>query len=267
MLVSEADVLRTLDAGTYTLDGLYELCERRAWIDRDGGQDPVPDHPGDRRWKRRVRGALQALPRSGRAARIARSSWAIEGTATHPTRLLLIVAGAEPREFELRLRSAVALLAELEEPVRPRPVRPAVGAAARPGTFRRWERLPARPDTSHRRLCRRRRTPLPRVHSRLGDTRGRCAQTRRSARGDHRAAARRGRPVRRRGRRAELGDLDRRATRVPARHAPATRERPLDHHRPVTRRASKPQARVQPAAGPASGPQRSPLPARLVGGR
>ena len=87
MLVSEADVLRTLDAGTYTLDRLYELCERRAWIDRGGGQDPVPDHPGDRRWKRRVRGALQALRRSGRAARIARSSWAIEGTATNPTRL------------------------------------------------------------------------------------------------------------------------------------------------------------------------------------
>jgi DNA modification methylase len=117
MLVSEAAVLRTLDAGTYTLDRLYELCERRASIDRDGGQDPVPDHPGDRRWKRRVRGALQALRRSGTAARIARSSWAIEGTATNPTRLLLIVAGAEPREFELRLRSAAALLAELEEPV------------------------------------------------------------------------------------------------------------------------------------------------------
>ena len=117
MLVSEADVLRTLDTGTYTLDRLYELCQRRASIERDGGQDPVPDHPGDRRWKRRVRGALQALRRSGRAARIARSSWAIEGTATNPTRLLLIVAGAEPREFELRLRSAVALLAELEEPV------------------------------------------------------------------------------------------------------------------------------------------------------
>jgi hypothetical protein len=115
MLVSESDVLRTLDAGTYTLDRLYELCERSASIDRDGGRDPVPDHPGDRRWKRRVRGALQGLRRSGGATRIGRSSWAIEGTAKHPTRLLLIVAGAEPRDFELRLRSAVALLAELEE--------------------------------------------------------------------------------------------------------------------------------------------------------
>ena len=48
MLASEADVLRTLHAGTYTLEQLYGLCEQRAPVDRDGGHDPVPDHPGDR---------------------------------------------------------------------------------------------------------------------------------------------------------------------------------------------------------------------------
>jgi hypothetical protein len=106
MLASEADVLRTLRAGTYTLEQLYALCQER-------GHDPVPDHAGDTRWKRRVRGALQGLRRRGRAERIGRSSWALQGTPERPSRLLLIVAGGEPREFELRLRDAVALLAEL----------------------------------------------------------------------------------------------------------------------------------------------------------
>jgi DNA modification methylase len=116
-LASEADVLRTLRAGTYTLEQLYALCEERAPVGRDRGHDPVPDHAGDTRWKRRVRGALQGLRRRGRAERIGRSSWALQGTTERPSRLLLIVAGGEPREFELRLRDAVALLAELEEPI------------------------------------------------------------------------------------------------------------------------------------------------------
>ena len=116
MLDSEADVLRTLRAGTYTLEQLYQLCEQRTEVGRHGGHDPVPEHAGDRRWKRRVRGALQGLHRSGRAERIGRSVWAIDGTAERPERLVLIVAGATPAEFELRLQAAVELLAELEEP-------------------------------------------------------------------------------------------------------------------------------------------------------
>ena len=67
MLATEADVIRTLRAGTYTLPRLYELCEQRTAVDRDGGQDPVPGHAGDVRWKHRVRGALAALNRAGRA--------------------------------------------------------------------------------------------------------------------------------------------------------------------------------------------------------
>jgi methylase of polypeptide subunit release factors len=116
MLASEADVLRTLRAGTYTLEELYALCERRAPVTRDRGRDPVPDHPGDRRWKRRVRGALQSLRASGHAQRVARSTWAIDGPPERPRRLLLIVAGATPAEFELRLQSAVDLLRTLDEP-------------------------------------------------------------------------------------------------------------------------------------------------------
>jgi hypothetical protein len=61
-------------------------------------------------------GALQGLRRSRRAARIGRSSWGIHGTTERPQRLLLIVAGGVPREFELRLQTAVRLLAEREAP-------------------------------------------------------------------------------------------------------------------------------------------------------
>ena len=61
----------------------------------------------DRRWKRRVRGALQQLRVSGRAERIERSVWAIDGTAERPERLVLIVSGATAAEFELRLQAAV----------------------------------------------------------------------------------------------------------------------------------------------------------------
>jgi site-specific DNA-methyltransferase (adenine-specific) len=116
MLATEADVLRTLRTGTYTVSELYGLCEERTAVGRDGGQDPVPAHPGDRRWKRRVRGALETLRRTGRAERIGRTAWAIQGPPHHPARLLLIVAGATPRDFELRLQAATELLAGLDEP-------------------------------------------------------------------------------------------------------------------------------------------------------
>jgi DNA modification methylase len=116
MLTTEADVLRTLETGTYTLADLYELCERKAPVARDGGRDPVPGHASDVRWKRRVRGALETLRRAGRADRVGRAAWAIQGTPRQPTRLLLIVTGATPREFELRLQAATDLLAELDEP-------------------------------------------------------------------------------------------------------------------------------------------------------
>ena len=117
MLTTEADVLRTLQTGTYTLPDLYALVEQHVPISRDGGHDPVPGHAGDLRWKRRVRGALETLRRSGRANRIGRTVWVIQGTATQPVRLLLVVAGSSPREFELRLQTATDLLAQLDEAV------------------------------------------------------------------------------------------------------------------------------------------------------
>lgn len=116
MLTTEADVLRTLRTGTYTLQDLYDLCEQRTRTGRDGGHDPVPGHAGDERWKHRVRGALANLQRAGRADRISRTTWAIQGTPRQPERLLLIIAGASPREFELRLAAAADLLAQLDTP-------------------------------------------------------------------------------------------------------------------------------------------------------
>jgi DNA modification methylase len=115
MLATEADVVRTL-AGTLSLDRIYALCELRTDVSRDGGLDPVPGHAGDVRWKHRVRGALAVERRAGRADRIGRATWAIQGTLQRPVRLLLIVAGATPCDFELRLQAAAELLAQLDEP-------------------------------------------------------------------------------------------------------------------------------------------------------
>lgn len=116
MLATENNVVRTLRKGRWTLDMIYAECERRADTARDGGHDPVPGHAGDQRWKRRVRGDLQTLRRQGRARRIGRTAWAIRGTLQEPRLALLIIAGATPAEFELRLQAAARLLAELDKP-------------------------------------------------------------------------------------------------------------------------------------------------------
>lgn len=113
-LHTEADVVRTLEEGTYHLDDIYRLVEDRVDVTRDHGLDEV--HPGDRRWRRRVRSALQQLRARGAGESIARSTWAIRGSRSRPERLLLIVAGGTPREFELRLQNALDLLADLDGP-------------------------------------------------------------------------------------------------------------------------------------------------------
>ena len=116
MLATMAQVVRTLETGTYTLSRIYALCQDRADTRLGGGHDPVPGHPRDLRWKHQVRGAIVTLRRAGRASRIDRAVWAIQGTPQRPQRLLLIVAGATLAEFELRLEAAASLLASLGEP-------------------------------------------------------------------------------------------------------------------------------------------------------
>jgi DNA modification methylase len=116
MLATEADVVRTLKWGTYTQQDIYDACESLTDITRDGGLDPV--HPGDLRWQRRARGAIQTERRKGLAESIGDSRWLIRhGTPQRPVRLRLIVAGATQREFELRLAEAADLLAQLDGPV------------------------------------------------------------------------------------------------------------------------------------------------------
>ena len=115
-LDSEAAVVRTLEAGTHRLEDIYARVEDRADTRRAGGHDPIPTHPGDCRWKRRVRGALQDERRRGRAHRISRHTWVIDGPLHRPARLLLVVAGSTPLEFEIRLQSAIDLLGSLDSP-------------------------------------------------------------------------------------------------------------------------------------------------------
>jgi DNA modification methylase len=115
MLATEADVTRTLK-GTFTLARIYAVCAMNTDITRDGGLDPVPGHAGDLRWKRRVRGDLETMRRKGLGDRIARTTWVLQGTPQRPERMLLVVAGATPLEFELSLQAAIDLLAELDTP-------------------------------------------------------------------------------------------------------------------------------------------------------
>jgi hypothetical protein len=117
MLRTEADLIRTLGDGTYTLDELYARAATEVDIGRDGGLEaPDGDHPTDAVWKRRLRGALQTRRARGSAARIGKSVWAFTGTRARPTRLVLILAGTSLRDFELRLQDAATLLRTLEEP-------------------------------------------------------------------------------------------------------------------------------------------------------
>jgi hypothetical protein len=85
MLAAQADVLRRLRTGTCTLEELYTLCEQRVPMERDGGHDLIPSHPGDRRWKQHVRGTLEGLRRTGHADRIGRPGFPSRVAAQPPT--------------------------------------------------------------------------------------------------------------------------------------------------------------------------------------
>ena len=115
MLRTEADLLRALQTGTYTLDELYQLAGAQAdMTSRSGGEDVVHGE-ADLRWKRRVRGALQTLRRSGRAHRVGAGVWAIAGTRDAPTgALLLLPDGRTP--LTLMLADVVTTLRSSDEP-------------------------------------------------------------------------------------------------------------------------------------------------------
>jgi len=118
MLETEADLLRTLRSGTYTLAELYALCETAVDVSRDNGRSPVSDrHPTDSVWKHRVRGWLANAKAKGLAERVDRATWLIQGTVENPSRLVLLNAGGELAGVEMRVQDAVELLRSLEEPV------------------------------------------------------------------------------------------------------------------------------------------------------
>ena len=138
---------------------------------RDGGHDPVPGHAGDHRWKHRVRGALASLRRrrAGGPDQLA-PRWASREPRSEPARLLLIIAGAEPREFELRLAAAADLLAQLDMPADLVLCDPpyGLGRAHRALLFGR-QRVPPRPHPDRERLPGR----SPRASTRSSRTAGR----------------------------------------------------------------------------------------------
>ena len=114
-LRTEADVVKTLRAGTYTLDELYDLVQDRVDVARDGGLDAINDST-DTRWRRRVRGALQQLRARGEGHRVARSCWAINGTPDQPRRMILIHGGGNVADFDLRIKTPSARCASSPSP-------------------------------------------------------------------------------------------------------------------------------------------------------
>jgi methylase of polypeptide subunit release factors len=116
-LQTAADLLRTLQSGTYTLPHLYQLAEQAGLADRPGGRKVIQD--GQEQYKRRVRSALQDLRRQGRGQRVedGRATWLIEGTPDHPRRALFVWLPADPTQAELVLGSAEQLLRESDEPI------------------------------------------------------------------------------------------------------------------------------------------------------
>jgi methylase of polypeptide subunit release factors len=116
-LRTEADLLRTLERGCYTLPELYRLAEQAGLTERPGARTVIQD--GQQQYKRRVRSALQSLKRQGRArpAGNGKAAWLIEGTATRPRRALLVWLPGDPSQVELVLGAAATVLGQADEPI------------------------------------------------------------------------------------------------------------------------------------------------------
>lgn len=116
VLRTEADLVRALSTGTYSVDQLYAKAEAAGVHRRDGGDDVIHGRT-DQRYKRRVRGALQHLKRSGRAQAMGDGMWFIEGTPNQPRRALLLLLDGTPSEIELVLGDAAEILRRADEPI------------------------------------------------------------------------------------------------------------------------------------------------------
>lgn len=116
VLRTEADVVATLAGRAVTIDELYAACEAAGVTDRGRGHDRIETHGGDMVWRRRVRNALTTLRRQGRAERIGRGTWVIDGSRDQPHRMLLVLCHREPSALELRLLDAESFLSQTDEP-------------------------------------------------------------------------------------------------------------------------------------------------------
>lgn len=115
-LKNERDVIAALAGRSVTVAELYTAC-REAGIDlRDDGLAPIVGHGSDQKYKRRVRSALQAMRKAGRAERVADGTWVIEPYREAPRRAVLVMCGGDPSRMELVLAEAAQLLGELDEP-------------------------------------------------------------------------------------------------------------------------------------------------------
>lgn len=115
-LRTEADVVRALAGRAVTLDELYAACEAAGVTDRDNGHAPSTPGSRDTVWRRRVRNALQAQKAAGRAERIGKGVWVIEGTRDVPRRSILILLDGEPGPIELSFEHAWDFLRAQDEP-------------------------------------------------------------------------------------------------------------------------------------------------------
>jgi DNA modification methylase len=113
-LRNEYDLIRALAGGAYTLPQLYRIAERTGLADRPGGRKKIQD--GQEQYKRRVRSAIYAAQRAGRAPRDG-AAWLIEGSYEHPVRALFVWLPDDPSQLELVLGDAWDVLARCDEPI------------------------------------------------------------------------------------------------------------------------------------------------------
>lgn len=114
MLRTERDVIETLRGCSVTLDEIYTACENAGVQVRDDGEQVIHS-ASDTRSRRRARGALQSMRRTGQARRVGDGTWLIEGSIECPRRMVLVICG-DPSRMELMLSSAEHLLSECDEP-------------------------------------------------------------------------------------------------------------------------------------------------------
>lgn len=116
MLRNEADLVRALEPGTYTLQDIYRHAVDTGLADRPGGRKRIED--GREQYKRRVRTALYR--EAAKQAHIRRDGdrpvWVVDGPVERPRRALFVWLPSDPRHLELVLGDVAEVLAQADEP-------------------------------------------------------------------------------------------------------------------------------------------------------